>query len=166
MVCNRGSHPLASYNQFQGMTNEQLWDVIKKGAQSKKRLKSGHMVSKCCAPPMCKKCHKYHHTLLHMEADPKLEDRKESSSSMTYVEPSKQGEEVLLMTCWVKVTAPNGSIRQARALLDCAASTSLIIECLAQQLRLPRRSSNFTVNGVTGIDAHLRGTISFKVARV
>ena len=35
-----------------------------------------------------------------------------------------RGREVLLMTCNVKVITPDGSVTQARALLDSAASTS------------------------------------------
>ena len=84
----------------------------------------------------------------------------------TYIAPARQSEEVLLMTCWVKVNAPDGSIMQARALLDSEASTSLITECLAQQLHLPRHRSNFTINGVASIDVCPKGTVSFKVAGV
>ena len=58
------------------------------------------------------------------------------------------------MTCRVKVMAPDGSVTQARALLDCVASTLLITEHLAQQLRVPHYCSNSTINGVVGIDVH------------
>ena len=70
------------------------------------------------------------------------------------------------MTCRVKVMASDGSVAQARALLDCAASTSLVTECLAQRLHLPRRHSNFTINGVAGCSVRPKGTVSFKVAAV
>ena len=73
-----------------------------------------------------------HYTLLDMEDYLKPKDPKEPSGSMTYMAPSKQDEEVLLMSCSVKVTAPSGSVVQARILLDCPVSTSLITECLAQ----------------------------------
>ena len=62
------------------------------------------------------------------------QDEPKEPNGMTYVSPSRQGEEVLLMTCRVKVIIPDGSIMHARALLNCAASTSLITECLAPQL--------------------------------
>ena len=54
------------------------------------------------------------------------------------------------MTCLVNVVAPDGSIMQAQALLDGVVSTLLISERLAQQLhvRLPRHSTNFTINEV------------------
>ena len=53
---------------------------------------------------------------------------------VTYAASSRGSKEVLLMTCRIEVTAPNSSITQARALLDCAASTSLITERLANKL--------------------------------
>ena len=87
------------------------------------------------------KCHKYHHTLLHIEAGPKKEgvktERTKVSRDMTYEAPTKRSEEVLLMTCRVEVMAPDGSGTQARALLDCAASTSLIMECFAKSCLYP-----------------------------
>ena len=166
VVCSQGSCPLASCNWFQGMMRKEFWDIINTSARCKNCLKSGRMVNKCQAPPMCKKCHKYHHTLLHMEADPKQEETEKPSGSMMYVAPSRWGEEVLLMTYRVKVIVPYGSIMQARAILDCAASTLLITKHLAQQLRLLHHHSNFTINEVAGIDVHSRGTIVFKVAGV
>ena len=70
------------------------------------------------------------------------------------------------MTCRVKVMASDGSVTQARALLDCVASTSLVIEHLVQRVHLPRRHSNFTISGVAHCNVCPKGTVSFKVARV
>ena len=70
------------------------------------------------------------------------------------------------MTCRVKVTASYGSVTQARVLLDCEASTSLVTKRLVQRLRLPRHHSNFIINGVAGYSVHPKGTVSFKVAGV
>ena len=105
---------------------------------------------------MCKRCHKYHHTLLHRELVTKPEEAKKLSST-TYAASSRRGEEVLLMTCRVEVMAPEGSVTQARALLDCAASTSLVTERLAQQLRLLQLPGNFTINGVAGFNVAAQG---------
>ena len=120
MACGRESHPLASYGKFQGVIREERWDIVMKGAQCKNCSNPGYIASKCHAPPMRKRCHQYHHMLLQKEADTKPQTTKEPSST-TYVAPSRPNEEVLLMTCRVKVMAPDGSITQARALLDCAA---------------------------------------------
>ena len=86
------------------MTRGERWDVVKRGARCKNCFKRGHMASKCRAPPMCKKCPKYHHTLLHIEDD-KMEGTKK-----TYVTPSTPEAKVLLMTCTVNVIALDGSV--------------------------------------------------------
>ena len=85
---------------------------------------------------------------------------------MTYATPSKRTEEVLLMTYRVKVMAPDGSVTQARALLDSSASTCLITERLAKKLRLSRCLSNLKIHWVAGFNVRPRGNISFKVAGV
>lgn len=56
---------------------------------------------------------------------------------------------VLLMTCYVQVEAPDGSSVRARALLD---SSSLHVSMkLAQILNLPRSSQNARISGVAGL---------------
>ena len=70
------------------------------------------------------------------------------------------------MTCWVEVMAPDGSVMQARALLHCAASTSLIMERLINKLCLPWSCSSLKINRVAGFNARPRGIVSFKVAGV
>ena len=165
VACGKGNHPLSSCPKFQGVTREERWDLVMKNARCRNCLKPGHIASKCRAPPMCKKCRKQHHTLLHKEADTKSEEGKEPTGS-TYTASSRERKEVLLMTCRVNVMASDGSVTQARALLDCAASTSLVTERLVQRLRLPRRHSNFTIDGVAGCNVRPRGTVSFKVAGI
>ena len=170
VACRKGNHPLGKCGKFHSMPRKERWSLVKRCALCKNCLKPGHMASKCRAPPVCKKCNKYHHTLLHIEAgttkETKTDCTKKVNKDVTYATPSKQSDEVLLMTCKVEVMAPDGSVTQARALLDCAASTSLITERLANKLHLPRRSSDFKINGVAGFNVRPKGTVSFKVAGV
>ena len=56
VVCGKGNHPLSSCGKFQSATLEERWDMVMNGAQCKNCLRVGHIVSKCCAPPTCKKC--------------------------------------------------------------------------------------------------------------
>ena len=101
-----------------------------------------------------------------MEDDPKMEMTKKVCKEVTYAVPSKRSEEVLLMISRVKVMASDGSIMQARALLDSLASTSLITDRLFKKLSLPRHRSNFQINGIAGLNVHPRGTVSFNVAEM
>ena len=70
------------------------------------------------------------------------------------------------MTCRVLVISFDGSVIQARALLDCAATTSFITERLAQKLHLPRCTSKFNINGIAGLNVRPSETVSFNVAGV
>ena len=133
VVCGKGVHPLSSCGKLQGLSREEPWELVMKNARCKNCLKPGYITTKCRVPPTCRKCRKYHHTLLHREAETKPEEKKESTST-SYAASSRTGKEVPLLTCRVNVIAPDGSVTLARALLDCAASTSLITERLAQQL--------------------------------
>ena len=85
--------------KFQGMSQEEQWDKVKKAALCKNCLKLGHIVSKSHAPPMCKKCTKHRHTLLHIKDDPFMEVKNNVCKDVTYVAASRKSEEVLLMTC-------------------------------------------------------------------
>ena len=70
---------------------------------------------------------------------------------------------MLLMTCLVRVIAPDDTVTQVRALLDSAASTSLISEGFAN---VACHCSKSKISGVAGIDVHRRSIVNFKVAGV
>ena len=101
---------------------------------------------------MCKQCPKKHHTLLHRNADsvPQEKAKTDDKVEETHVVALTVNEQVLLMTGKVKVTAADRSSTIARALIDPGSSASYSHERLAQHLRLPRKSKNVIVEGVTG----------------
>ena len=115
----------------------------------------GHLAGKCQAPPMCKKCMKFHHPLLHRDVD-RTQRKPESKKGKdeTHASVLSVSEQVLLMTCKVKITAPNGSSTIARTLINPASLSSFIHENLAQHLCLMRSSKNSRVEGI-GKPAHL-----------
>ena len=167
VACGRGgNHPLGSCGKLQGMMCEEHCEVMKKGVLCKNCLKPGHIASKCRLPSMCKRCHKYHHTLLHIKADTKKQLRTKVSKETVHVASLKRGGEVLLMTCWVKVIAPDGTVVQVIALLNSAASASRITEWLAKRLWLPRYYSNSKISGAAGIGFCPKGGANFKEASV
>ena len=110
--------------------------MVKKGALCKNCLKPGHIASKRSTRPMGKKCNKYQHTLLHIEAEPKAKGTKQVTKDFSYAVPSKPSEEVPLMTCRFKITSPDSIVTLARTLLDSVASTLLISELLGRKLCL------------------------------
>ena len=98
-------------------------------------LRTGHIAEKYRAPSMCKKSTSHHHTLLHKDADNLTQKKPENTECKEEVHVALSvSEQVLLMTCKVKVTAPDGSSTIARALIDPGPSTSLVFERIAQHL--------------------------------
>ena len=74
----------------------------------------------------------------------------------------------LLMTCQVAVILSDGHMTKARALLDCASSTSFVTEHLAQRLQLPRRGQLTQVAGIGGTERALssHSVVNFTVANL
>ena len=77
---------------------------------------------------MCKKSTKHHHTLLQRDVDHQKKSEKEDGKEETYVAALSVNEQVLLMTCKVKVTTVDGSSTIARALIDTGSSALFIHE--------------------------------------
>ena len=75
-------------------------------------------------------------------------------------------EQVLLMTCQVKVTAADSSSTLVTALMDPGSSGSYVHERLAQHLGLPRKSKNVIIEGVAGSSACTQGSVWFPVSGV
>ena len=93
-----------------------------------------------------------------------------SHSSHLHVSSPNPGSQssVLLMTCQVVVEALDGHITRARALRDCASSTSFVTERLAQQLQLPRRRQRVQVAGIGGDEHTLssRSIVTFTITNL
>ena len=73
---------------------------------------------------------------------------------------------LLLMTCYVAIKAPNGSSVEARALLDSASSASFVSERLVQSLRLPRSHRSVHISDVAGLmcNSSTKHIADFKVS--
>ena len=113
--------------------------------------------------------HEVHHTLLHRDADqtqrvPEIGKSKgETHVSALHVSVSEQ---VLLMTCKVKVSAPNRCSTIVKALIDPVSSSLFIHERLAQHLHLLRGSKNARVEGIGETNTLTRGSVWFQVSGV
>ena len=102
-----------------------------------------------------------------MEARKFNPDRTTTSHVSTHTLITNIPSTVLLMTCQVKVVAPNGAVTKARALLDTGSSTSFISEHLVQLLRLSRKSCISHVSGIGNVFYQAsRGLTRFHISRV
>ena len=89
--------------------------------------------------------------MLHRYADYLPQRRPdEDGEEETHVVALTASEQVVLMTCNVKVTAADGSSIIARAVIDPRSSALYVHERLTQHLRLPCNNKNIIVEGVAG----------------
>ena len=76
----------------------------------------------------------------------------------------KRNKQIFLMTCQARIFGPDGNFTQARVFLGIRSCLLVIVERLAQQLRLPRRRNNTMIVGINAMSA--RGAVSFTMGHV
>ena len=116
-------------------------------------LKPGHFIRECKSLHRCRKCQKPHHSLLHVEPrdPPPTQPSSPPVDSVTSNLVTGLASNTLLMTCWVLIHSPSGSVMKVRALLDSASSTSFISERLTHLLEFPRIRQNVLISGIAGL---------------
>ena len=141
LACKKRGHQIHTCTVFEGRTWADRISVVKDLGLCVNWLRAGHIAEKCRAPSM------HHHTLLHRDTDNSTQKKPDNveAKEETRVAALSVSEQVLLMTCKVKVTAPNGFSTIARVLIDPGSSTSFLHERIAELLRLPRRKKNAMV---------------------
>ena len=160
-------HPLYACKKYRQLSHDDKVSLLMEQGLCMNCFRKGHIARKCPAASMCTKCDRPHHTVLHMEAKKPNVDRTATNNVSTHTSLTNAPSTVLLMTCQVKVVAPNGAVTKARALLDTGSSTSFISEHLVQLLRLSRKSCTSQVSGIGDVFYHAsRGVTRFHISRV
>ena len=98
----------------------------------------------------CRKCQKFHHTLLHSDQETEIHAPTQGVNLTANASPDTLPG-ALLMTCCVLSHGPDGSSIHTRALLDSASSVSFVSECLAQALHLKQSHRDTRIHGVAGL---------------
>ena len=136
VLCKTKKYPLYICTKFKAMSPEDKMQVVKVNRLCTNCLGGGHFKNQCKSLHKCKVCQKSHHTLLHSETQNKASPRSQDRATAQADTPvgshavTRLKSDVLLMTCRVLITAPDGSTVEARALLDNTSSASLISEQL------------------------------------
>ena len=159
-LCRNEKHPLYACSKFKALPLDKMVSTLKTYELCLNCLRSGHFSKQCPSANRCRKCQRPHHTLIHDESKerPITRPPNESDRSAPVVRTTAPSHtaygitsNTLLMTCQVQIKAPDGSLVNARALLDSASSVSFISERMTQGLCLPRSRHNIQVSGVAGL---------------
>ena len=166
IVCKMEKHPLFTCPEFRAKPRDKMVHILRSNGLCLNCLKPGHFVKNCPSSNRCKKCQRSHHTLIHEDTkvsqatatvstpqirSPTSSTQVESNAHASCVSTGTAVPNTLLMTCQVKVNAPEGTSIKARALLDSGSTTSFVSERIVQALDLIRRSKCLTISGIGGL---------------
>ena len=152
ILCGTNKHPLYACATFKSLPHEKMLSTLKDNNLCLNCLKPGNFIRECKSLHRCRKCQK-HQSLLHMEQrdPPSTQPSSPPVSSVTSNLATGLASNTLLMTCWVLIHSPSGSVMKVRALLDSASSASFISERLTHLLEFPRTRQNVRISGVAGL---------------
>ena len=150
ILCKQEKYQLYTYPRLRSTTHDEKVSTLKSNY-----LGHNHFVKQCKSLHRCKQCQKPHHTLLHVDSALSVNSTPAAASQFRDVISSNTAirlmSTLLLMTCRVLVSSPDGISVEPRALLDNVSSASFISERLAQGLCLPRANQNAEISGIAGL---------------
>ncbi|XP_058810927.1 uncharacterized protein LOC131675801 [Topomyia yanbarensis] len=189
--CSDG-HELWRCDTFKNVNLSEKYNLLRRIGACFNCLQKGHRTNNCTSKHTCKKCRKFHHTMLHPEED----SAKKSETSLTSAinpEPLKEnseqpikggsvvntaeeerqsnfctrpknvGKQILLSTAVVLVRGKGGQQHPCRVLLDSGSHTSFVTEQFATFLALKKKSTNVNVSCLNDIQTKIRFKIHTKV---
>lgn len=187
-VCHQ-AHRVYSCDKFRSLNPHERYNLVKQQKRCISCL-GNHELQKCQSKSTCRQCNMKHHSMLHFERQsqqtknigsspatstvPQSQNKPTSSpvttadqslalASQTLNKPYQGYTTVVLGTCLVQLTAPNGTSHIFRALLDCASMTDFITERAAQLLGSTRQKTNLQIAGISQTTTHTRGMLSLSV---
>ena len=176
VLCPKSVHPLRLCPEFNKLSVEGRFSVLKRFNCCINCLTIGHEVKKCISKHNCGKCNKRHHTLLHRAMfNPAVPVPSTTSSRSISNQPSSQSsnanpnlpstssgvshsanrqvyhishnKNVILGTAMVHLIH-QGITYPARALIDPASEASFITENLQRRLGISTTSTQATISGI------------------
>lgn len=159
--CKINEHKLFECKAFKELSISERRSYINAEKRCYNCLHNNHNVRWCKIKQRCFKCHRKHHSLLHLD-DEKPENKTEiseakpgTSSSSSFATQTASNtfksvieSQVILPTVVVKVVDNYGGEQNCRALLDSTSMESFITEACVQKLGLPRCNANMLVKGL------------------
>jgi len=171
-LCN-GSHRLFKCDKFNKLTPRQRLTQVK---QLNLCFNCLHLFSKnhTCSTQVCRQCHKRHHTLLHIDKQNAINDKRSTRSDpqadakgITTAEVNtycsfkgRPKNHILLATALVEVRNKAGQYVQCRALLDSAFQSHFITERCVQHLKLSRTQRHASIQGISNVNTATHHSVS------
>ncbi|CAG7829646.1 unnamed protein product [Allacma fusca] len=138
------SHPANRCEVFTSKDFRGKQELARETSVCYNSLRTGHSVKKCLSSH-CRKCGRYHNTLLHYESIQVENKPREANSCLGH--PSDPAS-VLLATFLVRVADSNGVAHEMGALLNNGSQTSFISTGCVRRVGMKAESSNISITGI------------------
>ena len=189
-LCNQGEHPLYSCDKFKNtMKPSERLNWVQGQRLCVNCFKSDHK-ARACKSRACPKCNQKHNSMLHLERKNSQQSASSASSatatsastSMVEDTASTEGSSVavtaassarrasketrnyvLLATAKVRITANNGQVCEARAVLDSGSQVNLVTQRLVNKLSLNTTKSQLSIEGVGLSTGNSRACINVRL---
>nr|CAH7726126.1 unnamed protein product [Callosobruchus chinensis] len=163
-TCNycKESHSIYFCKKFQSIKPSERIEYVKKAKLCKICLLDGHN-SKSCKQSPCRKCKRYHNTLLHENVssgessdnknqvnDNDSNAKQETLSLATVTSVPASVDQVLLSTAIIFVKGKD-KLHSARVLLDSGSQASFITDKLCERLGVKKQRADLSVCGINNV---------------
>ncbi|XP_011859714.1 PREDICTED: uncharacterized protein LOC105557155 [Vollenhovia emeryi] len=166
--CAKGDHPIFKCASYLDLEVDQRIKEAKSRKLCLNCLKAASHQAKQCTSGSCRKCHKRHNTLLHLE---QTTTQLESDSKKTSTPPDKEGvisttvnhasigpdRQVILATAVINVVDIRGALQPCRALLDSGSQSCFITSKCVKKLGVKQYVTNIPIFGVGDLATQTRG---------
>lgn len=168
----KGEHNLYECKEFSKMSVHDRRGFVADNRLCFNCLFGGHHATTCRSTYKCKKCHRRHHYLLHVDNDAQTataskeekRDVGEGPSSKACTSTSNGlNIQAILPTVGLQIEDASGQSQNFRALIDSGAQNSLVTERCVQNLAIPRRSTNISISGIGGHVFKAKGIVKLSV---
>lgn len=165
----RANHSMYTCTAFAAKSPPERYSFCKASHLCFNCLSSSHDVKSCRSSYGCKKCSsKTHHTLLHLERKPVLENNVDTQDEIVRNQPSTSRQasnsfvgqglvsdtsHILLATARVSISDYKGHYHQLRCLIDSGSMTSFISEKAASRLKLPQSAISLDIRGLDSMSS-------------
>lgn len=162
-ACSKRGHKVYSCPLFKSKSPQERHQIVKSQHRCFSCLGS-HEISSCKSKNSCFKCHKKHHTLLHLEQQVNVPSKEMTAAPYSSHAPNEQNKfagvstnfsqpqnetTILLATVLIKLVTKQGTAHIFRALIDSCSQCDFITERAAQLLGVQRQRSTLRVNGIS-----------------
>ncbi|CAK9816560.1 hypothetical protein ANTQUA_LOCUS9005 [Anthophora quadrimaculata] len=159
--CNfcKGSHFTQNCDEFVKLSVAARSRLVRERDLCFNCLRRSHSASDCRATT-CKKCHKRHHTLLHVDA---VNNAPTTSQAPATCLATSNPSQVLLSTAVIDIIDNNGKSHQCRVLLDSCSQSNFLTQKICDKVGLTTESVSTALQGMNQMSTEIKNRTQARI---